>query len=162
MMMKTFALAIALATIGLACAAQESGVEIAVPSRDISRGETISQADLVLQAVPPDRMRAGLATHFADLSGHEARRLLRAGEPVRIEDLRMPVLVAKGATVVMSYSEPGITLTATGRAMAEGGLGETVMVQNPSSFRQVACIVTGPGEVRAGGTSATERVASNP
>ena len=44
----------------------------------------------------------------------------------------------------------GLTLTATGRAMSEGGLGETVTIVNPVSYRQITGIVTGPGTVRAG------------
>jgi flagellar basal body P-ring formation protein FlgA len=58
--------------------------------------------------------------------------------------------VAKGSTVTMTFDEPGISLTATGRALGEGGMGETIAVQNPASFRQVSCVVTGPGTVRAG------------
>jgi flagella basal body P-ring formation protein FlgA len=61
----------------------------------------------------------------------------------------MPVLVVKGSTVTMTFAVPGIVLTATGRAMSDGGLGETIVVQNPASFRQVSCIVTGAGTVRA-------------
>ena len=55
----------------------------------------------------------------------------------------------------MIFEAPGITLTAAGRAMSEGGLGETVTVQNPVSFRQVSAIVTGPGQVRAQNVGAT-------
>lgn len=127
-----------------------TGPRIAVPSHDIERGEVIAQGDLVVQAVTPDRVRAGIATTAAQLQGREARRMLRAGEPVRLDDIRMPILVAKGSTVTMTYDLPGISLTASGRAVDEGGMGDTVVVQNPVSFRQVSCVVIGPGQVRAG------------
>ncbi len=136
-----------------------AGPRVVVPSHDIERGETITDADVMEATVSPQRMRPGLALATTVLIGHEARRLLRAGEPVRLEDVRMPALVTKGATVTMTFNMPGITLTAIGRAMGEGGLGETVVVQNPVSFRQVSCIVTGPGQVRAGDATI---VASNP
>lgn len=137
------------------------GPHVPVAAHDIERGEVIADADLVVAVIPPDHMRPGLAMTNAQLSGHEARRLLRAGEPIRVDDVRMPILVAKGSTVTMTFNAPGITLTAIGRAVDEGGLGETVSVQNPVSFRQVACIVTGPGAVRAGDALPVS-VAANP
>ena len=89
--------------------------------------------------------------------------MLRAGESVRLEDVRHPTLVTKGSTVTMIFEAPGITLTAIGRAMSEGGMGETVTVQNPVSFRQISAVVTGPGQVRAlsAGASASPRLASS-
>jgi len=141
-----------------------AGPRVAVPAHDIERGEVIQDADVAIVTVAPSRMHPGLAMTKESLVGREARRLLRTGEPVRNEDVHLPVLVTKGSTVTMTFSVPGISLTAIGRAMTEGGLGEAVVVQNPVSFRQVSCIVTGPGTVRAG--DATEitspQLAANP
>jgi flagella basal body P-ring formation protein FlgA len=129
--------------------AQDAGPRVVVPAHDIERGQVIADADLAEQTVAPARMRPGVVSDASALVGREARRLLHAGEPVRADDVRMPVLVVKGSTVTMTFAVPGIVLTATGRAMSDGGLGETVVVQNPASFRQVSCIVTGTGTVRA-------------
>jgi flagella basal body P-ring formation protein FlgA len=79
----------------------------------------------------------------------QARRYLRAGELVMASDVRKPVVVTKGETVTMTFDAPGVSLTATGRALSEGGIGETVTVINPVSFRQVMATVTGPATVRA-------------
>ncbi|HUO93317.1 MAG TPA: flagellar basal body P-ring formation chaperone FlgA [Rhizomicrobium sp.] len=150
--MKALALAAALIAFAAGTALADGAVNaprIAVPAHDIERGETITDADVVMQATTPDRLRPGVVVDTAALIGHEARRMLRAGEPVREQDVRMPILVVKGSTVTMTFAEPGIVLTATGRAMSDAGLGESVMVQNPASFRQVSCIVTGAGQVRA-------------
>ncbi|HTW34245.1 MAG TPA: flagellar basal body P-ring formation chaperone FlgA [Rhizomicrobium sp.] len=150
MKMLALALALSLAAFAPASAAEAvDGPRIVVPAHDIERGETITDTDLVMQTIAPDRMRPGVITAMANLVGHEARRTLREGEPVRAEDVRMPILVVKGTIVTMTFMEPGIVLTATGRAMADAGLGESVVVQNPVSFRQVSCIVTGAGAVRA-------------
>jgi flagella basal body P-ring formation protein FlgA len=96
------------------------------------------------------RIQGGVVTSMNQLDGMETRRLLRAGEAVRADDVRRPILVTKGQTVTMVFAAPGLTLTATGRAMSEGGLGETVTIQNPVSYRQITAVVTGAGEVRAG------------
>ena len=139
-----------------------NGPRVVVPSHDIERGETITDADLVVQTIAPERMRPGVVMAISDLVGRQARRLLRTGEPVRADDVHMPVLVAKGSTVTMTFTAPGIVLTATGRAMGDAGLGESVVVQNPVSFRQVTCIVTGAGEVRAADASPATTVSANP
>jgi flagella basal body P-ring formation protein FlgA len=124
------------------------GARVVVPVHDIARGTVIAASDLTYSSTASDVM-GGIATSTSDVTGMETRRTLRAGESLRLQDLRRPVLVSKGSTVTMVFEAPGITLAATGRAMSEGGLGETVTIQNPASFRQISGVVTGPGQVRA-------------
>ena len=149
--------AFGLAMLVAAPAVAESDARIVVPARAIARGDTIADSDLSYQNVAPDRARA-VVTSMNDLDGMEARRVLREGEAVRNDDVRHPILVTKGATVTMTFAAPGISLAATGKAMTEGGIGETVTVLNPASYRQISCVVTGAGTVRAADITA---VASN-
>jgi flagella basal body P-ring formation protein FlgA len=137
-----FVLALALAAPAFA------GVRVVVPNRDIARGQVIGESDMTYSLVNGQVM-AGIATSLGEVVGLETRRTLRAGETLRLSDLRRPVLVAKGSTVTMVFEAPGVVLTATGRAMSEGGMGETVTVQNPASYRQISGIVVGPGQVQA-------------
>ena len=125
------------------------GLRVVVPARDIARGELISESDLVYGTLPLSTGVSGVVTNMEALSGMEARRVLRAGETVRPEDVRHPILVTRGSTVTMTFEAPGITVTAMGKALSEGGLGETIGVQNVASYRQVSAVVTGPGQVRA-------------
>jgi flagella basal body P-ring formation protein FlgA len=135
--------------------AQGADMRIVVPAHAIPRGTIISDADLAYQTVDPSSVQAGIVTSMNDLDGMQARRVLRAGEPVRPDDVRKPILVTKGSTVTMTFAVPGVTLTAIGKAMSEGGMGETVTVLNPISYRQIACTVTGAGTVSAGSQAAT-------
>lgn len=152
----------------LALASDGGTIRIVVPAHAIARGVTIGDSDLAYELVPADQVAPGIVTSMNALDGMETRRVLREGEAVRADDVRHPVLVAKGSTVTMSFSAPGITLTATGKAMTEGGMGETVTVLNPISYRQISCVVTGAGTVRAGSTAAVasasgiQIAASNP
>ncbi|MBV8979126.1 MAG: flagellar basal body P-ring formation protein FlgA [Alphaproteobacteria bacterium] len=141
----------------------DSGVRIVVPARDIARGETISETDLTYAFVAPENALPGTVSGMDTLLGKQTRRVLRAGESVRADDVRQPILVAKGQTVTMVFEAPGVVLTATGKAMSEGGLGESVTVLNPVSYRQVTAIVTGQGAVKAqaGFGGLPSRVASN-
>src|ERR1700710_2226658 len=131
----------------------DTGMRVVVPNRDIARGETIGEADLVYGTIPAHSVFSGIETSMDGLKGMEARRMLRAGEIVRADDVRHPIVITKGAIVTMTFLAPGVMLTASGRARSEGGVGDTVTIQNPASFRQISGIVTGPGAVRAASSS---------
>jgi flagella basal body P-ring formation protein FlgA len=96
-------------------------------------------------------LMSGVPTRMEDVKGMQARRVLAAGQPFRGDDVRRPIVITKGQSVTMQFSAPGVELTAMGRAMSEGGVGDTVTVQNPASFRMVAATVIAPGVVRANG-----------
>ena len=126
-------------------------VRIVVPSHDIARGETIAESDLTFTTVDGAALMSGVPTKMDEVKGMQSRRMLAAGQPFRAEDVRRPIVVTKGQTVTMQFLAPGVELTAMGRAMSEGGIGETVTIQNPASYRMISGIVTGPGTVRATG-----------
>ena len=131
--------------------AADAGVRIVVPARDIARGETIGESDLTFAKVPGAALMPGTVTNFDAVNGHASRRMLHAGEALRADDLRHPIVVTKGQTVTMTFNAPGVELTAMGRAMGEGGIGDTVTVQNPASFRMISAAVTGARHGRATG-----------
>ncbi|MDR3525698.1 MAG: flagellar basal body P-ring formation chaperone FlgA [Rhizomicrobium sp.] len=143
-MMKKWLLAFALLSVVPAF----GGVRVVVPSHDVARGSVIGAADLTY-AIVATTVMGGVATSASEVVGLETRRTLHAGETLRVQDLRRPVLIARGSTVTMTFEAPGIVLTSSGRAITEGGLGDTVTIQNPASFRQITGVVIGPGQVRA-------------
>src|SRR5579862_227931 len=141
----------ALCLIGASGAGADAGVRIVVPAHDIARGQTISESDLTYGTVEGGGLMSGTVTNFATVNGMEARRVLHAGEALRADDVRRPIVVTKGQTVTMTFEAPGVELTAMGRAMTEGGIGDAVTVQNPASFRMITATVTAAGTVRAAG-----------
>jgi flagella basal body P-ring formation protein FlgA len=140
----------ALAATALPAAAQE-GVRIVVPAHDIARGQVIADSDLTFATVEGSALMAGTVTGIEAVKNMEARRMLHAGEALRADDVRRPVVVNKGQTVTMLFRAPGVELTAMGRAMGEGGVGDTITVQNPSSFRMISGTISAPGTVIATG-----------
>jgi flagella basal body P-ring formation protein FlgA len=126
-------------------------VRIVVPAHDIARGDTIGETDLTYATVDGAALMSGVPTKMPEVLGMQARRVLAAGQPFRGDDVRRPIVVIKGQTVTMQFAAPGVELNAMGRAMSEGGIGDTVTVQNPASFRMVSATVVAPGVVRANG-----------
>ncbi len=137
-----------LALVLLSCVPAAGGVQVVVPTRDVARGTIITDSD-VTYAIVATAVMSGVVTSASEAVGLETRRTLHAGEALRLQDLRHPVLVSRGSTVTMTFEAPGIVLTASGRAMTEGGLGDTVTIQNPVSYRQITGVVIAPGQVRA-------------
>jgi flagella basal body P-ring formation protein FlgA len=135
----------------LAGSAFASTVRIVVPAHDIARGDTIAESDLTYATVDGAALMSGVPTKMNEVLGLQTRRTLSAGQAFRGDDVRRPIVVTKGQTVTMQFSVPGVELSAMGRAMSEGGVGDTVTVQNPVSYRMISAIVVAPGTVRAAG-----------
>jgi flagellar basal body P-ring formation protein FlgA len=160
--MRVLLFLMSLAVVAIVMPAYADPARIVVPSHDVPRGTTLGDSDLEYQAIAAGDVHAGVVTSMNALDGMETRRVLRTGEAIRLDDVRHPILVTKGQTVTMTFAAPGITLTATGKAMTEGGMGETVTIQNPVSFRQITGVVIGAGSVRAGDiTNVTTQLAQN-
>ncbi|MES2293080.1 MAG: flagellar basal body P-ring formation chaperone FlgA [Pseudomonadota bacterium] len=163
-MIRKFALSLLLAAFAAMPAFAESGVRIVVPAHDIARGQTISDSDLTYATVTGNALMSGTVTSFGAVKDMEARRMLHAGEALRADDVRHPIVVTRGQTVTMLFHAPGVELTAMGRSMGEGGVGDTVTVQNPSSFRMINGVITAPGTVIATGPASpisAQRTARN-
>lgn len=128
-----------------------AGLRIVVPAHDIARGDVIDASDLSYIRVDGAVLMSGVLTRMEDVTGLQARRQLSAGQAFRSADLRHPIVITKGQAVTMQFDAPGVALTAMGRAMGEGGVGDTVTVQNPATFRMISTIVIAPGTVRATG-----------
>lgn len=142
---------IAAAVLMRASSAFAATVRVVVPAHDIARGDTLGESDLTFATVDGNALMSGVPTRIEEVKGMQARRVLSAGQPFRTQDVRRPIVVNKGETVTMQFSAPGVELSAMGRAMSEGGIGDTVTVQNPASYRMVSAIVVAPGTVRATG-----------
>ena len=111
-------------------------------------------ADGVVPGLEPDAVAetARLATDF--IAGRAvlfsaATRLsaLIAGRPVLAASVREPRAVRRGDQVLIAFSGDGIDLTAPGRALQDGILGDQVRVVNLASNRTITAAVAGSGRV---------------
>jgi flagella basal body P-ring formation protein FlgA len=121
-------------------------VEAAVLARGIERNEVIKSSDVVIERRPKTEVGAdGVVRDRA--VGMQARRQLRAGQPVRNADLAKPDLVQRDQSVTLIYETPGLYLTIRGKALEAGTEGDVVNVLNLQSKRTVPGVVTGRGQV---------------
>jgi len=138
-------------------------VSVPVLSRALAPGATIAATDLDRIKVRRDRIGADTATEAVQLIGKTPRRELRAGEPVRLGDVQLPLLVHKGDLVTIVLETRSLQLTAQGKALDDGAKDAQVRVENTKSHRIVDASVTGAGTVAAalpGGAAAPAQTAA--
>ncbi|MDF2231231.1 flagellar basal body P-ring formation chaperone FlgA [Albimonas sp. CAU 1670] len=112
-----------------------------IPSRTI-----LTEADVALR---PSPFGDGLADP-AEAVGMETRVALYAGRPIRAEDIGPPALVERNALVLMRYQRGALLITAEGRAMDRGAVGERIRVVNLSSRQTVVGRIAEDGTVEVG------------
>jgi flagella basal body P-ring formation protein FlgA len=123
-------------------------LEAAVLTHHLHPGSVLKAEDLRASRVRVNLLRGGTPIAVAAALGQALRHDLPPGQPLTSGDVARPVLVARNSTVIMHLDFGEISLSAQGMALEEGGLGETVRVQNPTSKAVVLATVVSPGEVR--------------
>ena len=116
-------------------------------TRDLAREEVITEGDLAVTRLPKEKVRAGSLTNIAPAVGMATARNLTQGSIVRNHDFAPPLLVRSNDPVAITYSVPGLLLTAQGRALSDGAKNDVVSIKNLQSNRVVRGRVTGVGEV---------------
>jgi flagella basal body P-ring formation protein FlgA len=131
-----------------------------VASHDLAPGEVLTAADLTLARLPANQA-AGAAASAGDAIGMAVASFVPAGDSVRSTNLIAPIIVRKGAAVLLDLSAPGMLLTAEGVALDSGGAGSLIPVLNPASHAVVQAVITGPGSASIAPGSAPLSAAQN-
>jgi flagellar basal body P-ring formation protein FlgA len=126
--------------------------ETAVPTRTLERGENLKPADVVIERRPKAEAGSDLLTRDRVI-GMQARRQLRAGQPLKVADVGKPDLVLRDQNVTLTYETAGLYLTIRGKALDNGAEGDVVSVLNLQSKRTVSGIVVGREQVAISVTS---------
>jgi flagella basal body P-ring formation protein FlgA len=125
-------------------------VDVPVLARAIPAGTEITGGDIEWISHRSDRLRPDAVLDPDALIGFEARRTLRAGEPLRSYDLQRPLMVERGELVTLVFEAPGIQLSVRARAMENAADGEIARFVNLQSNRTVEALVNGPGRALVG------------
>lgn len=117
--------------------------DIVVPTRTIRAKEVITAADLDIkpQQVP------GAVANPETLIGQEARVALYPGRPIRQGDIGPPALVDRNDLVVLVFDRRPLSITAEGRALGRGAVGDRIRVMNLSSRTTVSGFVRPDGQI---------------
>jgi flagellar basal body P-ring formation protein FlgA len=126
----------------------ETYAAVVVTVRNLERGSVLTEADIALNRMNTNQAGAGHVRVPGEIVGMELKRRLEAGEPVRMLHIKSPQLVRKGDRVVMEAGNAGVSVVTSGRALANGQMGDQIRVQNEKSQRIVDAEIVAPGRVR--------------
>ncbi|MEO5338097.1 MAG: flagellar basal body P-ring formation chaperone FlgA [Magnetospirillum sp. WYHS-4] len=117
--------------------------EVPTLNRRVLAGEMIAEKDIQWIKLRADRMQNDTIANAGDLIGRTPKQGLRPGIPVRLAEVRRPVLVPKNGLVTMTLHTPLMMLTAQGIAQEDGSEGDTIRIMNTKSRTLVEAVVTG-------------------
>jgi len=149
--MRRVMIAVAALLASGAAVAADYVAKVPVLRRPLAQGEIIASGDIEMVAMGLNRVGRTVVLTRESLVGLSAKRMLNPGQPIQAGDVQRPVLVPKGGAVTMLVQLPGMFLSATGKALDAGGVGDTILVMNVQTNRTVQAVVTGPSEVRVAG-----------
>lgn len=115
-----------------------------VASENIPRGSPITTAMIEKKFVNENLILNQSITDSSLIIGSKTKKDIRAGEFLKISDL---CLVAKGDVVTISARSHGLEIKASGIAMEEGKLNETIDVKNMKSGKIIQARVKSANSV---------------
>jgi flagella basal body P-ring formation protein FlgA len=116
-----------------------------VAGRRLEPGDVITAIDVHSMQIAGRRLVGPAASDISQVLGQTPKRTIVAGQPLAMADVGAPVMVPKGATVVIVLETANMSLAAQGVALSSGGHDDVIEIMNPLSRAVVAARVTGPG-----------------
>ncbi len=126
----------------------EATAMVPVAASRLRVGTILAAEDLRLVRRRLSTVPGGAVRRAGQAVGLQLRQAVPAGAVLLHSGLQPPVLVRKGAAVLIHVESPGLSLTAAGQALDAGAAGERIRVLNPVSHAVLEALVTGLGQVR--------------
>jgi flagella basal body P-ring formation protein FlgA len=128
----------------LACLnAFPAAAETVVALRNLRVHTLISAADIAVEA----GTITGAATSAEDVIGLETRVAIYKGRPILPQELGSPTIVERNQIVPLTVSLGALAISAEGRALDRGGVGDFVRVMNTTSRTTVSGVIRVDGSV---------------
>lgn len=131
--------------------AKPQEMQVLVLLRDVARGERIGANDIGWAKPQAGATPRNAATDPSAAIGLEAKRILKSGQPLSLNDIAAPHVVRKGDRVKLVYTSAGLKLAVDGLAQSDAAKGESVRVLNQYSKRTIDAVASGEGEARVKG-----------
>lgn len=115
----------------------EALVEMVVAQRQIERGATITDVDLLLQKREITHSSHLAARKLEDVIGKKARTTFKANQPVRADQVEKMPLIKSGQMVTIIAENGVLKVSVTGKARSAGAEGDIIRVQNLNSLKEI-------------------------
>jgi len=121
--------------------------QVVVSSRPLVRGQSVRAEDLMLSEVDTSGLRKAYFTRIEDVVGLRSKRAINSGTTLHAGLLQRAELVKRGSQVDILAVTEGLHVQMRGKALADGGRGDRIQVQNLNSGRVITGTVAGSGLV---------------
>ena len=122
-------------------------LEVVKAAKKISKGELISEGDLVFLSENLTGRIKNAVTSLEEVIGKRALRSIQSGQFITPRMIEDPPLVRKGKRVLIKAEDKSIRVTTLGKVLEDGRAGDEVRVINLSSGKEIFATVKGPGLV---------------
>lgn len=109
----------------------------------LTRGTIIQASDVSVQHAANESREQLLA----EVVGQEVKRTIYSGQRINQHSIGTPVLVKRNSRVTMIYRYGRLEITAFGRALEAGGVGDIVTIMNLDSRQKVISVINKSGSV---------------
>lgn len=123
--------------------------QVVVAASNLLAGQLLQRESLKLEQVEADKISKAHYQDSQGLEGQELMRSLRAGDPIRVSDVRPANLVKRGELVLMTVGSPtSFQISVKAEAMQDGRMGDQIKLRNTESGRTLSAVVTGKGTAK--------------
>lgn len=132
-------------------------LEVEVPhlAANLPAGSVIRPEDIEMRRVPLKFAESNGFARIEDLVGKALNRQTRAGMVLKPADVSEPKLVGRNELITIYFRTGGLTLTARGKALGDGGKGQVVPVLNTASNKIVQGVIVASGTVEIAAPATT-------
>jgi flagella basal body P-ring formation protein FlgA len=121
---------------------------VVIASRSISKGDILSKFHL---SVVEKEIGNSYMKYFSStdgLMGKEITRNINAGEIIKPNLVKNPLVIKRGELVSIISRKIGLEVRSIGKALQNGALGDTIRVTNTKSKKTIDGVVIGSGKVQ--------------
>lgn len=115
----------------------EALADMVVTLHQIENGAGISASDLALQKREITQGSSRAARKIEDIAGKKARATLKANQAVRADQVEKVPLIKSGQMVTIIAENALLKISVAGKARSSGAEGDTIIVQNQNSLKEI-------------------------
>ncbi len=114
--------------------------EVIKATRNINKGELISSDDVTVVSEKGKSNKSSILK-IEDVIGKRATRRIQADQTLQNGMVMAPPAIIKGAQVMIRAENNELVITASGKALEEGGIGDQIRVMNIASGKEIIATV---------------------
>ena len=128
----------------------EARTEMVTATRQLLAGTVLTEGDVQMQKQDLAQAGGDPIKNVVDAVGKKIRTTIRAGAPLRNNQLVSVPVIVSGQLVTIVAENGAIRITVSGRARSAGGIGDLIKVQNLVSQKEIPARVVDTSTVEVG------------